>query len=125
MPKFNNNNIIPGNKPGVWGGLSNYFKLIARLMTDRRVHPLLKILPVGTLFYLAVPDLIPFVVDDALVIWLGTYLFIELCPSEVVEEHRLALEGGTKENTNHTQNNEQSQGEVIDAEFWEEIEDEN
>ncbi len=30
-------------------------------------------------------------VDDALVIWLGLYLFVELCPDDVVEEHLQTL----------------------------------
>lgn len=130
MNNPNDRNIIPGKKAGVLDGLTNYFRLIARLMTDRRVNPFLKVLPIGTLVYLAIPDLVPFVIDDALVIWLGTYLFIELCPPEVVEEHRTALEG-SNQNTNsgkqfisHPESNEE-QGEVIDAEYWEDTDNKN
>ena len=124
MSSSNDQEIIPGKKTGIWDGLTNYFKLIARLMVDRRVNPFLKVLPVGTLIYLAVPDLIPFVIDDALVIWLGTYLFIELCPPEVVAEHRTALESGETENAKPTSSEEEAVGEVIDAEYWEELDDE-
>jgi len=124
MSRNNDQNIIPGKKTGIWDGLSNYFKLIARLMTDRRVNPILKVLPIGTLVYLAIPDLVPFVIDDALVIWLGTYLFIELCPPDVVAEYRDALESGGSAKTEPTSNEGEAVGEVIDAEYWEELEDE-
>jgi hypothetical protein len=66
-------------------------KLILRLMRDGRVSPLLKMLPVGTLAYLLVPDLVIGPLDDAIVIWLGSVLFVELCPPEVVKEHMDAL----------------------------------
>jgi len=70
-------------------------RLILRLLKDSRVNTLLKLLPVGALLYLLMPaDLIPInPIDDGLVLWLGGYLFIELCPDEVVEEHRKALRG--------------------------------
>lgn len=32
-------------------------------------------------------------VDDAALIWLGSYIFTELCPPEVVTEHMKALAG--------------------------------
>ena len=125
MPDQKNRNIIPSKGAGLWDGMTNYFKLIARLLSDRRVNPFLKILPVGTLVYLISPDLIPFVVDDALIIWLGTYLFIELCPPEVVEEHRAALDrvvqGEWKDPQNKNQEN--VQGDIVDAQFWEEKKD--
>ncbi len=66
-------------------------KLILRLMRDRRVNPLLKLLPVGTLVYLVMPDLVIGPLDDAIVIWLGSVLFVELCPPDVVKEHMDAL----------------------------------
>jgi hypothetical protein len=121
MPDSGNRKIVPSKK-GVWDSFANYFQLIARLMTDRRVSPFLKLLPVGTLVYLIAPDFIPFVVDDALVVWLGTYLFVELCPPEVVEEYRNMLSGVAPANTDQINGQEQSQGEVIDAEYWEEPE---
>ena len=30
-------------------------------------------------------------VDDAAILWLGSYIFTEICPPEVVEEHMKAL----------------------------------
>jgi hypothetical protein len=123
MNQSKNREIIPSKGPGLWDGLTNYFKLIARLMVDSRVNPLLKILPVGTLVYLVSPDLIPFVVDDALIIWLGTYLFVELCPPEVVAEHRAKLEQTTQGTKPISNENEENPGEFIDAVFREEKEE--
>jgi hypothetical protein len=65
-------------------------KLILKLMGDRRVNPLLKLIPIGALVYLVIPDF-PGPFDDAAVLWLGSYLFVELCPPQVVEEHMAAL----------------------------------
>lgn len=81
--------------PGFFQGITNRVKLIARLMADRRVNPLIKALPVGALIYLIVPtDLMPLIpLDDAAVLWLGTYLFVEMCPPDVVQEHLRAIEG--------------------------------
>lgn len=76
---------------GFFDNLTVQIKLILRLLADRRVSPLLKLLPIGALFYLIVPDIALGPIDDALVIWLGSALFIELCPEEIVKEHRDAL----------------------------------
>jgi len=78
---------------GFFLGLYNNLRLIVRLLKDDRVSTLLKLLPIGALIYLVVPvDLAPInPIDDGLVVWLGGYLFIELCPDDVVEEHRKAL----------------------------------
>lgn len=72
---------------GFFHELSLRIRLILRLMKDRRVSPFLKLLPIGSLVYLFFPDLVIGPLDDAMVIWLGGYLFIELCPPQVVEEH--------------------------------------
>lgn len=79
-------------------------KLILRLLGDKRVSPWLKIIPVAGLAYLVSPfDLIPDIVlpvigelDDAAVLWLTNYLFIELCPPEIVAEHVKALGANMK-----------------------------
>lgn len=70
-------------------------KLIGKLMGDRRVSFFLKLLPVASIAYLVSPiDLVPGVVlpvigvlDDAAILWIGTNLFVELCPANVVKEH--------------------------------------
>lgn len=102
-------------KEGFFRDLYQNLRLIIRLMGDSRVNFLLKILPIGALVYLVVPfDLVPVnPLDDALVIWGGCALFLELCPGDVVEEHRRALYQGYKAN-------EHSRGdshEVIDGDY--------
>ncbi|KUK46270.1 MAG: hypothetical protein XD73_0850 [Anaerolinea thermophila] len=76
-----------------FGGIIENLRLIFRLMKDPRVNSLLKLLPVGALLYLIVPiDFLPInPLEDAVVLWLGGALFIELCPDDIVQEHRLAL----------------------------------
>lgn len=81
-----------GSDSSLLSNLTRTLRLVMRLMGDKRVNPLLKLLPIGSLVYLVIPEPLP-AVDDALVIGLGTYVFIELCPPEVVEEHRIALWG--------------------------------
>lgn len=72
-------------------------KLIARLLGDSRVNFLVKILPVATLAYLIWPiDLVSVIpgiaaLDDIAIVSLGNYLFVELCPPSVVQEHMKAL----------------------------------
>ena len=66
-------------------------KLIYRLMMDRRISPFIKILPVGALAYWLIPDPVIGPLDDATILWLGSYLFVELCPPAVVQEHLQAL----------------------------------
>ena len=83
---------LTGSDSSLVGNLTRTLRLVLRLMGDSRVNILLKLLPVGSLVYLIIPELIP-VVDDALVLGLGSYVFIELCPADVVEEHRIALWG--------------------------------
>ncbi|MEM5774228.1 MAG: hypothetical protein AAGU05_04440, partial [Anaerolineaceae bacterium] len=53
-------------------------KLILRLMGDKRVNPFVKIIPVASLVYLINPIDIPTPIDDAAVLGLGMYLFMEL-----------------------------------------------
>ena len=63
-------------------------KLIVKLMGDRRVSPFVKLIPIATMVYLISPvDFLPLnPLDDAGIVGLGFYLFLELCPHNVVEE---------------------------------------
>lgn len=91
--------LLNTQNTGMFQDLIQRAKLIWRLMGDKRVNIFLKILPVGALVYLVSPiDLIsglalPVIgaLDDAAVIWLGTTLFVSLCPGSVVQEHTNAL----------------------------------
>jgi len=96
------NNKKPGNimvppSRGLIADLVTRLKLIVRLVGDSRVNFLLKLIPIGALIYVISPiDLIMAIpgldaLDDAAVISLGAYLFVELCPPEVVNEHMQAL----------------------------------
>jgi len=71
--------------------LSLRIRLILRLMADKRVFPLLKLIPVGTLAYLVIPDLVIGPLDDAAVIGIGMAIFVELCPQYIVDDHKRAL----------------------------------
>ena len=108
---------------GVFNNLTNHLKLVLRLMGDRRVSPLVKLIPVGTLAYLVIPDLIIGPFDDAAIIGLGLYIFVELCPQDVVEEHRAALAGtipGQWRDSQQVEDQSREGEEVIDAEFRDE-----
>ena len=104
MTEKKSSDIIVTQQGGVVRNVLNQLKLIFRLMGDRRVNFLAKLIPVGAFAYLLMPaDLAPNVVlpvigmvDDAAILWLGTYIFTELCPPEVVEEHMKALAGNMK-----------------------------
>lgn len=80
-------------------------KLIGRLMGDKRVNFLLKALPLASVAYLFFPlDVVPAVVlpfigvlDDAAILWIGSTLFVELCPPEVVREHMQTLRSNMDE----------------------------
>lgn len=82
--------LVPSSG-GVFHDVLLRIKLILRLMGDRRVNFLFKLLPLGSLVYLFVPDFLPGPIDDAAMIALLSYLFVELCPEQVVQEHMRAL----------------------------------
>lgn len=118
---------MPDNKPQLleeaekanesfFVGIYQNLRLIGRLLRDKRVPIWLKILPVGALIYLVWPmDLFPIVpIDDAFVLYLGGYLFIELCPPDVVQEHRNEIERPSRGAPPNS-----SDGDVIEANFRE------
>ena len=73
--------------------LPNFARLYWRLFRDRRVPILPKALLVLTLVYVVspldlVPDFVPVLgeMDDVVVVLAGLWLFVRLCPPEVVRE---------------------------------------
>ncbi len=118
-----NRNEIVIPPQGMWRGLILRLKLILRLMADKRVHPLVKLIPIGTLLYVLSPiDLIMGIpgldaLDDAAVLGLGSYLFLELCPPQVVQEHLRSLTGHV--------NAADASGEVVEADAVEIREQQN
>jgi hypothetical protein len=112
---------------GFFRDVSNQIKLILRLMADPRVSPLLKLLPIGSLIYFVFPDFFPLnPIDDALILGLGTYMFVELCPPEIVQEHKDALkqvvQGSWRDpesDTSKVDEDEFDEADIVDGEFHE------
>jgi uncharacterized membrane protein YkvA (DUF1232 family) len=105
-------NLTVTQQGGMVRSVMNQLKLIFRLMGDSRVNILAKLIPIGALIYLISPiDAISIPVigalDDAAVLWLGSYVFTELCPPAVVAEHMKELAGNM---------NVSPQDEVVDVE---------
>lgn len=100
---------------GLFAELGVQARLLMRLLADRRVSPLLKILPIVSFLYLLFPFDFLGPVDDAIVIWLGATLFIELSPQEVVEEHRAALSPARKNGADKEPRIDE--GDIIDADY--------
>lgn len=105
--------IMTTQQGGVVRNVLNQLKLIARLMGDSRVSLLAKAIPVGALIYLISPVdaiSIPFIgaVDDAALLWLSSYVFTELCPPAVVDQHMKELAGTITQAT--------SQDDIVDVE---------
>jgi hypothetical protein len=74
--------------------LPSFVRVFYRLMTDRRVSPMAKLVPLlGILLLLTPPalelDLVPLVgeLDWLIVLFISLKVFIWLCPPEVVREH--------------------------------------
>ncbi len=95
---------VPQTQPGmVLSWLKDFFRqfqLAWRLMKDPRIPWGYKLIPFATAAYVISPvDLIPGAVlglgqlDDVAVLLIGLKFFIDLCPPDIVEEHRLALQG--------------------------------
>lgn len=87
-------------------------QLILKLMRDKRVHPLVKVLPFLSLIYLVYPDMIPGPFDDAVVITLFFKFFLMLIPADVINDLKYEQELQVKNN-----NNEDN---IVEGEFWEE-----
>jgi uncharacterized membrane protein YkvA (DUF1232 family) len=94
MQKRPSQSIVPAQS-GIFQDAVLRIKLIYRLLTDKRINPWLKLLPIGGILYLISPlDLIPDIVlpvigqlDDLAILWLTNHFFIEFCPPEIVREH--------------------------------------
>lgn len=112
MADRNPNKLMVPPKGGMMRDLVKRLKLITRLMGDSRVSIFLKLLPLASLAYLFWPiDAIALpivgVLDDAAILWIGSTLFVELCPPDVVKEHQAELDSNLEDD---------SGGEVVDAE---------
>jgi uncharacterized membrane protein YkvA (DUF1232 family) len=92
----------PAN-PGMVADLLRQLRLVWRLYFDARVPMWVKLIPTAALAYIIWPiDLVPelafYIVgtlDDLGIVALSVATFINLCPPDVVEEHRQAILGET------------------------------
>ena len=119
----NKHDIINNQNSGFFQDLVLRLKLVLRLIGDPRVNFFVKLLPIAAAINVVSPvDLIPGAVipfigalDDAVVIWLGTTLFMALCPDDVVQEHTNALQKVVT-GTWRDAPQQDEVGEIIDAE---------
>ncbi len=88
--------------PGFLGSILRDVRLAWRLLLDRRVPLVLKLIPPATLLYTLfpvdfVPDLLPGLgqLDDLGILLLGLRLFILLAPQAIVQQHLSEMEAGT------------------------------
>lgn len=111
MPDKKSRKIVVPASRGMTRDFVDRLKLIFRLMGDSRVSPWVKLIPIGAVAYLISPiDIIMGIpgvaaLDDAAVLWIGSSLFVELCPPDVVQEHMQDLGS----------NLEDSSGDIVDA----------
>jgi len=93
---LSNSKNIQDKLPGgnIFNTVFSQFRLMLRLLADNRINIFLKFIPFLTLIYLAFPaDFLIGPVDDIVVVYFGMEVFIQLCPPDIVEEHRRALSG--------------------------------
>ena len=90
--------VISPDTVGVLTQFVRTLRLVWRLLNDSRVSILPKlIVPAAALYVISPVDLIPDVIlglgqlDDIGVVVLAIAFFIELCPRQIVEEHRRAI----------------------------------
>lgn len=103
-------------------------KLISRLLADRRISVFLKIIPVGALVYLFSPvDLVPNAVlpvvgmlDDAAILWLASYTFLEMVPTDILKEHLRNLVSNNEIIDQAAQAEANKEDDIIDGEVREE-----
>ena len=96
MTQVTPNPIATDNRVGILGELIRNAQLAWRLLKDPRVPlPIKLIIPGVVGVYLLspidfMPDVLPLLgqIDDIAVLFGGVMLFIQMCPPDVVAEHR-------------------------------------
>jgi uncharacterized membrane protein YkvA (DUF1232 family) len=95
--------IVVSPQRGMTREVVTRLKLILKLMGDRRVSPWVKLIPIGAIAYLVSPiDIVMGIpgiaaLDDAAILWIGSNLFVELCPQNVVQEHMKELDSNLED----------------------------
>lgn len=94
----NDKSLLARKDPGFWRDMWHQARLVYRLILDPEVPVYLKVLPFVTVVYLLLPfDLLPDVapvlgqLDDLTLLLVGSKLFIELAPPQVVGRHLQAI----------------------------------
>jgi uncharacterized membrane protein YkvA (DUF1232 family) len=97
LPRF----LFTGKALKVLAHLPQFVRLYWRLFRDRRVSILAKAFLVLTLAYVVwpfdmIPDVLPFAgeIDDVGIVLSGLWLFVRLCPPEVVLERVREISSG-------------------------------
>ena len=109
------------NRTGLIAYLLRNLRLAWKLLLDSRVPSLTKLIIPGlmALYILSPIDIVPDALlglgqlDDLAVFVLAVKLFIELSPSEIVQEHLRGLTGGGPTPRHSTE----SEGEVVDGDY--------
>lgn len=109
-----------GDRPEPPGSIAPWqvgrtIKLTLRLMGDRRVNIFLKLIPIASVLYVISPFDFPGPVDDFAVLLGGPYLFIELCPDDVVAEHLDEIEGKGKKPKDKSGDEDDDSDDVVDG----------
>jgi len=120
MAQMTPNPVVATNRVGILGELVRNAQLVWRLLKDPRVPLPIKLIIPGVVgvYVLSpidfMPDVLPLIgqIDDIAVLFGGVMLFIQMCPPDVVDEHRAALAGEVKapQTGGHA-------GETVDAEY--------
>jgi uncharacterized membrane protein YkvA (DUF1232 family) len=99
--------------------IANYLKLFWRLLKDQKVSLFLKLIPLIASLYVINPmDRFVPVVDDLVILFLGIYLFVELCPENIVKEHRQAIEGVLEGQARDAQDDEKiAEEDILEGKF--------
>lgn len=107
--------FLPPTSGGRVRDFLNQFRLTWRLIRDPRVRLIYKFIPLGAIVYWLSPlDFAIPLLDDVALLWLGSSIFTELCPPDVVEEHRAALNSGSRQAQIKI-----DEGDVMDADYKE------
>ena len=107
---------------GFWAELINSFRLAWRLLLDGRVSFLAKLIPLAVGLYIILPlDVVPdFVLglgqlDDLTLLILGVQVFIAVCPRDIVQRHRDAINGVVDGEWTATQHTSDASKDIIDG----------
>ena len=111
---------LPQRGASLLAELARSARLVWRLLRDPRVATITKVVvPVLTAAYVLSPvDFLPDVVpalgqlDDLAILLLGTRLFIELCPPDIVRQHLEEIATGRP-----TRQSDGGEGEVVEGEY--------